>query len=313
MLTEPRPDVVYSIVWPLFAEGIVSAIAHLRGIPIVLSKQDIYPESLVAQQRIKNDSWLVRWMVWLDGIIARAAKALIVISDRFADIYRQGRSVDSNRIHIVPNWTDTVSEAAEDDWRRFRRSQGVPDDACLLVYGGNIGVAAGVETLIRAFQNLQDLQQLYFLVAGEGSQLDTCQNLVRTMRLDRVLFCTPWPKQDTFRVLGAADLLLLPTQGEQSLASVPSKLITYMLSARPVIALALADSDLARAVELSECGWVVPPDQPEQLSRRIREILGLPRAELVQCGAAGYHYALSNYVGEVCLPKVLHVLEQAAT
>ena len=312
MLTEPRPDVVYSIVWPFFAEGIVSAIAHLRGIPIVLSKQDIYPESLIAQQRIQSDGRMARWMFWLDGVIARAASALIVISNRFADTYRNDRAVIADRVHVVPNWTDTTSVAIDGEWRRFRREHDVPDDGFLLVYGGNIGAAAGVETLIRSFRNLKDMQELYLLVAGEGSQLGTCQSLVHTTGIDRVSFYTPWPKQDTSRVLGAADLLILPTRGQQSLASVPSKLITYMLAARPVIALALPHSDLAEAIEQSGCGWVVPPDQPEQLSTRIREILKLPKSELIQRGISGHAYALSNFVGEVCLPKVIHVLEQAA-
>ena len=58
--------------------------------------------------------------------------------------------------------------------------------------------------------------------------------------------------------------MILPTRGQQSLASVPSKLIAYMLAARPVIALALPHSDLAQVIEESHCGWVVPPDQPVQ-------------------------------------------------
>lgn len=312
MLTEPRADVVYSNVWPFFAEGIVSAIAHLRGIPIVLSRQDIYPESLIAQQRIQSDSWMARWMFWLDGVISRAASALIVISDRFADTYRNNRAVIADRVHIVPNWTDAASVAIDYEWRRFRHEHNIPGDGFLLVYGGNIGVAAGVETLIESFHYLKDVQGLHILVAGEGSRLNACQTLVHTIGMDRVTFYTPWPKQDTSRVLGAADLLVLPTHGQQSLASVPSKLIAYMLAARPVIALALPDSDLAKTIEQSGCGWVVLPDQPKELADKIREVVRLPALELAQRGQAGREYALKNFTGEVCLPKVIRVLEQAA-
>ena len=252
-------------------------------------------------------------MFWLDGVIARAANALVVISNRFADIYRKDRGVNADRVHVIPNWTDAIHEVGIDEQRQFRHERSIPDGGFLLAYGGNIGVAAGVETLIESFHHLTDVQELHLLVAGEGSRLNTCQNLVHTISVDRVTFYTPWPKQDTSRVLGAADLLILPTRGHQSLASVPSKLITYMLAARPVIALALPHSDLAETIEQSGCGWVVPPDQPEQLSTRIREILKLPRSELIQRGISGRKYALSNLVGEVCLPKVIHVLEQAAT
>ena len=74
-------------------------------------------------------------------------------------------------------------------------------------------------------------------------------------------------------ILGAADVLILPTRVRQSLVSVPSKLMSYMLAARPVIALALPQSDLAEVVERSGCGWIVEPDQPERLAALVSEVM----------------------------------------
>lgn len=312
MLTEPRADVVYSIVWPFFAEGIVFAIARLRGLPIVLSRQDIYPESLIAQQRIHEDSWIARWMFWLDGAIARRASALVVISERFADVYHNNRAVTAERVHIVPNWADVGSVVTEDAWRQFRREHNIPDDGFLLVYGGNIGVAASVETVIAAVGSLRHSERHHLLIAGDGSRVAACRELTNRIASDRISFCSPWPTTKTAVTLSAADVLILPTRGGQSFASVPSKLIGYMLAARPVIALALPESDLARTIEVAGCGWVVKPDQPDLLANKIREVAKLPATELTQRGQAGRDYALRNFTGEVCLPKIIHVLEEAA-
>lgn len=313
VLTMPRPDVIYANTWPIIATGILSMIARLRRIPLVISVQDIYPEALIAQGRIQRNGVLARLIRWLDGMIARNSAHVIVISKGFAEIYGEQRRVPAERLSLIPNWIDSNQIDINISGQEYRRSIGIADQDFLMVYGGNVGVAAGVETVIEAMRSLDDAPAIRLLIAGSGSQLAACQQLASTLPDECVLFHSPWAAEETSQVLRAADLLVLPTQGEQSLASVPSKLITYMLSARPVLALALADSDLARAVELSGCGWVVPPDQPEQLSSRIRKTLELPRAELVQCGVSGYQYARSNYVGEVCLPKVLHALEQAAT
>jgi colanic acid biosynthesis glycosyl transferase WcaI len=104
----------------------------------------------------------------------------------------------------------------------------------------------------------------------------------------------------------------LPTRGSQSLSSVPSKLITYMLTARPVIALALPQSDLAEILEQSACGWHVAPDAPDALTVKIREVAALSKAERLQAGEAGRKFALQNLSREVCLPKVVNVIESAA-
>jgi len=129
----------------------------------------------------------------------------------------------------------------------------------------------------------------------------------------RIRFYTPWPTAETSRALSAADILILPTRGRQSLASIPSKLIAYMLASRPVLALSLPESDLAQIVRRSGCGWVIAPDQPGELADMIREILGQSKSALRSRGLAGREYALSNFTGDVCLPKIEAIIRQAAS
>ena len=55
-----RPDIIYMNSWVIFCSGMVSAAAWLRGIPVAMSIQDIYPESLSQQKRIAKQSLLFR-------------------------------------------------------------------------------------------------------------------------------------------------------------------------------------------------------------------------------------------------------------
>ena len=72
-----------------------------------------------------------------------------------------------------------------------------------------------------------------------------------------IFFHTPWLKEETAQVLKTPDVLILPTRGNQSAASVPSKLISYLFAAKPVIALANEDSDVADVIRKANCGWVM--------------------------------------------------------
>lgn len=114
-------------------------------------------------------------------------------------------------------------------------------------------------------------------------------------------------------VLRAADVLILPTHGGQSMASVPSKLIAYMLAARPIIALALPGSDAAAIIEQSGCGWVVPPDQPGLLASNVQAIMSMEQTVLDRRGQAARRYALKHFTQESCLPRVLEIIEHALT
>ena len=312
VLLLPRSDIIYANTWPLLAGGLVMAAARLRRIPVVLSIQDVYPESLIAQRRLRADSRFARVLRAFDGWVARGAAALVPISPSFGSLYQTTRGVPAERITVVPNWVDGQTIQPNDPAAASVRAElGIPTGVRLAAYCGNVGVAAGVESVIDAFQTALAMTATHLLIAGAGSQLAACRQRAEAARA-HISFLTPWPVEDTSRVLSAADYLILPTSGEQSLSSVPSKLIAYMLAARPVVAVALPNSDLAGTVESAGCGWVVVPDQPQALADQLKALLAVPADELARRGQAGREYALRHFVGETCLPKVIGALERVA-
>jgi colanic acid biosynthesis glycosyl transferase WcaI len=312
LMTLRRPDVIFVNTWPIFAAGIVTAIAQLRGVPIVHSIQDVYPESLVSQGRITEVSLTARLLRRWDGWIAKRGHHVITISERMAAIYRERRGVPAERVHVVQNWADERSITTDVGGAEVRAAGNLPADAFLFVYGGNIGAAAGVDLVVKSFARLNAERDPYLLIAGAGSQLEACQSLAEALAPGRAVFHTPWHSTDTSAVLAAADVLVLPTHGEQSLVSMPSKLISYMLSARPILAQALPNSDLALAIFTAGSGWVVSPGDPEELTRVMEHVMTLPREEIQRMGQAGRSYALNHLTRGACLPAVTALVERAA-
>ncbi len=80
---------------------------------------------------------------------------------------------------------------------------GISENTFLAAYGGNIGFAAGVETLVRAAANLDGI---HMVIAGDGSELKTCQKLAREIAPGKVSFFSPWPKEQTMPLYQAADV-----------------------------------------------------------------------------------------------------------
>jgi len=309
----PRPDVVYSNAWPVFATLMILAVAKLRGIPVVVSVQDLYPESLESQGRTGGRGFVFRAIHAIDTWIANSAKALIVISERFQEIYRKTRAVPEAKLHVVPNWAERDALHIDPGVvRQFREAKSIPQDAFVAVYAGNVGPASGAEGLVETFAKLRDLRNAYLLIAGSGSNLDSCMARAHALGLDRVIFHSPWKQEETEAVLGLGDVVLLPTIGRQSLASVPSKLISYLLAGRPVLAMVLPESETARAISAADAGWILPPEEPEALAAAIRAIVALPSDELQRRGDAGKAFASNNFCHESNLPKVIDVLESAA-
>lgn len=311
LLFTRRVDAIYSNTWPLFATGLVAAIARMRNIPLVITVQDLYPESLSSQGRLPAGSLLIRLLFRLDKWIAHTARFILLMGERSAKEYVASRSVRSEKVRVIPNWTNLELDSSPETVIQFRQRKTIPDSVFLLVYCGNVGVAAGVERVISALGTLPAETNVGILVAGEGSRLSECERLARKLPPGRVWFHHPFPDSDTSAVLGSADVCVLPTSGEQSAASVPSKLIAYMLAGKPVIAMALAGSDTAAVMQASGCGWLVPPNSEEEFIRVLGTVRELPREELRARGEAGRAYALKHFTRAAGAPKVADVIESA--
>ena len=220
------------------------------------------------------------------------------------------RGVPAVKVHVIPNWSsDEMVDADRSAAPAFRQKLGIPEDAFVAVYAGNVGVASNAELLVKALAILKDRAQIHLVIAGEGAQLGACRDEAERQVLDRVVIHTPWKTEETGPVIKMADVLLLPTKGRQSLNSIPSKLITYFLSGRPVIAAVLSESDIAAAIFESGAGWVVNPDSAELMAEAILAASEQSPETLNRMGSAGREYALENHSRESNLSRLVDFVE----
>ncbi len=307
-----RPNVIFSSTWPIFATGILAMVAGLRRVPFVLRVQDVYPESLDSQRRFTRRNWVYRLLRQFDQMIARSSQHVLVISPAFHKVYVNDRGVPADKVHVIPNWSgDEIADADLSTVLAFRRKLGIPEDAFVAVYAGNVGVASNAELLVGAMAKLKDRPQIYLVIAGEGANLCACRDEAERQVLDRVVIHSPWRTEETGPVIKMADVLLLPTKGRQSLNSIPSKLITYLLSGRPVIAAVLPESDTATAIIESGAGWVVSPDSAELMAEAILAASKQSAESLNHMGSAGREYAFKNHSRDSNLSRLVEIVEMA--
>ena len=190
-----KPDVVYANTWAIVSMGLITAFCTWRGIPLVLNIQDIYPETAVNLGKLADRSLITRVLRYLDGRIVAKAAEIITISENFARFYHVDRRVPERKIHTVYNWMD--NEAIRPGIRngKFRREQKISADAFVILYAGNVGAVADVETLIKSIAVLRDTSDNYekiaVIIAGDGSHRSACENLALKYHLLNIHFFYP--------------------------------------------------------------------------------------------------------------------------
>lgn len=261
---------------------------RVKRIPFVFHIQDLQIDAAADLQLIKNRfilGFLRRW----ERFLFRRATVLSTISD---GMKRRIETKSSFRrtVLLFPNWVDTqfLSPMSRDNV--FREFCGIGREKFLVLYAGNIGEKQGVEILADVALLTKDCKDIIYLIVGEGAGLSRLKQKVQNVESSQIRLLPLQPREKLPAMLAAADLSLVIQKRGVGDFLMPSKLWNIMGSSRPVVAAVEADCELARCIQKSGCGEVVPPEDPKLLARGILKFYDDPVLR-ERCGLSGRSFA----------------------
>jgi len=293
----PRPDVILGVMPTLSGGVLAAAAARAFARPYGLLIHDLMGAA-ADQSGIRGGSRVASTVRRTELSLARRASGLGIIAEGFRDYFEQG-GVAADRITRLRMWT-LGAEPTESVEESRRRLGWAPDDFVCL-HGGNMGQKQALDNLLETAARLRG-NGVRLVLAGDGNDRPRLENRAREMGLDNLSFAPvqPWGQYES--MLRAADLLIVNQRASVSDMSLPSKLTSYFVTGRPVVAAVAARSETALEVGAAEAGLVVAPEDPEALAEGI---LLLRRSEDVRRahGERGRAYADRYLRADSALPE----------
>lgn len=280
------PDVVLGVV-PTLAGGFGAAVHAARSrAPLGLIVQDLSGPAAL-QSGIPGGGGMVAGVTRrLEAGILRRADRIAIVSEGFRG-YIEDAGVDPARIAPLPNWSRMPEPNASP--KEAREELGWPADSPIALHAGNMGLKQGLEHLVAAARLGKALRpDLKFVLMGDGSQRAALERSAEG--LDNLIFTGSRHGSEFANALGAADVLLVNERASVLDMSLPSKLTSYFLARRPVLAAVAPPGVTAAEIERSGGGIVVPAEDPRALLRAIDDLLANPALRL-RLAAAGRAYA----------------------
>ena len=305
-LTGERPDVCLVMSTPPLLLGISGVLAHtLRGIPFVYSVQDLYPDIAVHLGIIAKDGAVARLSERVGRACYCAAANLVTLSDAMAERLA-AKGVHHDRVHVIPNWSDTASVRPCPRDNDFAREHGLTDPF-VVQYAGNLGLSQGLECVIGAAEQLQDLP-IKFALVGDGAARSSLERAAREKRLTNVCFLPPQPRTRLAELLASCEVGLVTMTRGVGADLVPSKLYGIMAARKPVLAAVEANSEVARVLEEHACGWTVAPQSASALAEGIRVAFASTQQERSRLGTNGRRACERLYSRSVSTSRYEEVL-----
>lgn len=186
--------------------GLAAVIAgKLIGRPVFVDFTDFYSDIARTDMPL-----LSKPLVWLENFVLRQARYIFVVSRQLKDHLARSHGLPPEKIHIVPDGTDSETFRPDVDTTGVRERLGIPESAPVLVFHGDIKHDDGVDILIEAMALVAaERPDTRLLILGGGSPyFDTvCRPLIERLGLEQNVVLPGWiPHKDVPAVLCACDI-----------------------------------------------------------------------------------------------------------
>ncbi|MEZ5667713.1 MAG: WcaI family glycosyltransferase [Alphaproteobacteria bacterium] len=217
------------------------------------------------------------------------------------------KGLDPARAVQFPNWVDAAAIRPLDRPSPLRAALGVPADAVVALYSGNMGEKQGIEVLVEAARQGAGRADLVWLLCGEGAARARLE--AAAAGLVNLRFGPLQPAERLNDLLNVADIHLLPQRADAADLVMPSKLGGMLASGRPVVASAAAGTQVHDAVQ--GCGLTTAPGDAGALADAVVALAGDAglRARL---GHAARLRAVQEWDRDGILGRFAAALQQAA-
>lgn len=296
-------DFVYNDGWQLFGLYIIAKACVKYSIPYIVPIQDIYPECLLTKSRIPGfvKKVIEGGLLPIDKYYQKHAFRVRTISDEMADYLSRTRIIDKEKYLVVKNWQN------DDDFQKLPEKK--DNNKLIFEYVGSINVHANVDLMIKAFADAK-ITNSELRIYGGGNQKETCQQLVKDLGLTNVMFGFV-SRSEIPEVQAAASVLILALPTGNGNLCLPSKLTSYLLSGKPVLASVDQDSSTKRILESEGCGKTVDPDDKDALIKGFKYFATMANEEREKMGDKSREYAMSHLTRAVNLSLVIESIKNA--
>ena len=290
-----RPDLIISATTPLDAQAAALDAARKIGARFVFWLQDIQGiaiERLLGARLGLLGRLIGKYYTAMEQRLLRSSDAVVAISEDFRRVLRDW-NVEDGAIWTIPNWASPDEVPERPKINPWSQAHGVATTFCF-VCSGTLGMKHDPGLLLQLARRYRNDEEACVIVISEGAAAEWLATKARELDLDNLLILPFEPYAALPDVLASADVLVAILEQEAGVFSVPSKVLSYLCAARPILLAVPQDNLAARTVIQAGAGVVVRPGDTQALLQEAEALRRDPvrRSRMSQ---AAREYAVRNF------------------
>ena len=158
---------------------------------------------------------------------------------------------NSIEIEVLNNWGSPLGQI--DD---YLSDNPLDDRKVNIVYGGNMGDAQDILSLVNSIDYSILGQRAIMLLMGEGNQFDKIKNTINKKNLTNIVLMPTVDRKRYLSLMSKADIGLVSLSKKMSSNNYPLKMIGYMQLSKPILASVNKNNEIIQMIENNNVGLV---------------------------------------------------------
>ena len=304
LVRRAKYDVIFVYgVSPIFQSIPASFLGWLKGVPVVLWIQDLWPQSAEATGYIKSP-FLLKLLNNFVRFTYAHTDLLLVQSKAFIEPIAE--LAPNIPCAYYPNSVEKEFYSPKHIIAPFIKP--LQSDFTVL-FAGNVGEAQSMKTILAAAEKLQKNTEIKIVILGSGSKLEWVAQQKSDKKLTNLYLEGRFPVE-TMPVLLRQASVLLATLANQPIfeMTVPNKIQAYLAVGKPVIA--CLNGEGAKLIRQAKAGIAVKAEDSADLVRAIIKLYQMSESERAQMGTNGRAYFKKHFDGEMLTTQLIEHFEK---
>ena len=286
------PDIAVACNLPLDSLNQIAMAGATSGFPIVFWQQDVY--SVAIDRILSRKLGILGRMIGahyrkLERRLLHGSAAIVVISGDFVGTIESEFGVSPARVTVIENWAPIEEIPMLPQANEWSRAHGLAGREIVL-YSGTLGMKHDPGGILAIAESLRDRPNTNVVVISESPAAEWLASQAAERNLPGLRVMPFQPFASFPQVLATAEVLIGCLEPDAGVFSVPSKVLSYLCAARPIVLAAPAGNLASHIVAQSAAGKIVPPGDSGAFVAAVQFFLNDPAARAA-AGKNGRAYA----------------------
>jgi len=304
-----KPDIIIATSPQFFCGWAGSISSRLRRVPFILEIRDIWPESIVAVDAMKNGC-LLQFLEWLEHKMYRVADHIVTVGEGYRQRLLE-KGVSEEKITIVMNGVDRDMFHPRDPDERLAQKLNV-QGKFVCSYIGTVGMACGLDVVLQAATKLKRMHRddIVFMIVGDGATKAELEVQAEEVGLNNIIFTGRLPKTQIPSVLSITNACFIHLKKTDLFKTVmPSKIFEAAGMARPII---IGVEGFAESIiKQANAGIAIEPENDQQLVEAVIKLADDSTLQ-EQYGSSGLDFIVCHFNRDDLANDYLAILSKVA-